>query len=304
MEKTVRVPEEAAMNHPSATQAPCLVDEFAPTSEIAVPLMAHDRHDPAVTLAQELAERWGLSVHLVHVRLPDDPVDSDRLETLRAAVRARHPGTEVSSTLVAGENVPEAVAPVIPSGALIVMSSEHADRAGTASIAEGILRATGGPAMVIGPNADYEDIAKPVIIALDGSPTAEDALGCAVAFAESMGQQLQLVQVVAPSTSAHVAQLRAEGQRVSESGYLQSVAERLSKAGHTVGWEVVHETDVVHGLLSAANHMGSGVVVLGTHGDSGLARRMLGSTAMGLVAASKSPVLVVETGGRDEIEIT
>ncbi len=291
------------MNHPSATQAPCLVDEFVPTSEIVVPLMAHDRHDPAVTLAQVLAERWGLGVHLVHVRLRNDPVDSDRLETVRAAVRARHPGTEVSSTLVAGESIPEAVAPVIPSSALIVMTSEHADQAGTTSVAEGILKATGGPAMVIGPNADHEDIAKPVIVALDGSPTAEDALACAVAFAESIEQRLQLVHVVAPSTSAHVARLRAEGQRVSESGYVQSVAERLSKAGHNAGWEVVHETDVVRGLLSAAKRMGDGVVVLGTHGDSGLARRMLGSTAMGLVAASKSPVLVVVTGGRDEIEI-
>ena len=292
------------MNDSTRTQAPNLTDEFAATSEIVVPLMAHDRHEPALSVAHNLAQRWNLGIHIVHVRLPDDPVDNDRLEAIRSAFSQRFPGTDTSSTLVSGEQIAEALAPIIPPTALTIMRSMHADQGGIASIAGSILRAIAGPALIIGPNADYEDLSRPVVVALDGSPTAERAIDCAVAFAASIGQRLQLVQVIDPSTSAHVARLRSDGQRVAESGYLQSVADRLLASGHNVGWEVIHGTDVVRGLLSAVQHLGGGVVVLGTHGDSGIARRMLGSTAMGLVATSVSPVLVVVTAGRDEPELT
>lgn len=292
------------MNRADATTAPCLTDEFEPITEIAVPLAGQQRHESALTLANALAEHWGLGVHIVHVRLPADPVDNDRLEEVRAAFRARHPQTEVSSTLLAAATVPEAVASAVPSTALIVMSSEHADRSGSSSTAEAILRSTGGPALLVGPHADYEDVAKPVIVALDGSPTAEGALDCAVAFSAALGQRLELVQVIDPATSAHVARLRSGGQQVSESGHVRAVAERLIADGHNVGWEVVHDTDPIRGLLAVEHRMGAGVIVVGSHGDSGLVRRMLGSTAMGLVAESSAPVLVMATGGRDEIEIT
>ncbi len=292
------------MNHSSRTEAPKLVDEFVATSEIVVPLVGQDRHEPALTVANDLARRWGVPVHMLHVRQSDDSVDNDRLEEIRAAFRGRFPATEVNSTLVSGNDVAKAAAEAIPASALIVMRSMQAAEPRVSSMAEEILRATGGPALMIGSNADYEDLSRPVVVALDGSSTAEAAVDGAVAFAASIGQRVQLVQVVDPSTSAHVGKLRAEGQRVAESGHLQSIAERLQAAGHQVGWEVVHETDVVRGLLSAVKHLGAGIVALGSHGNSGLVRSMLGSTAMGLVAASPYPVLVVSTGGRDDLEIT
>ena len=297
-------PEEAAVNNARIKTAPCLTGEFEPTSEIAVPVLGRDRSDPALTLANDLATRWGVGVHIVHVRLPDDPVDNDRLEAVRAAFAGRHPGTEVESTLVAGDSVPESLIPVIAPKALIVMRSEHASEGGSASVAEGILRMADGPCLITGVEADHEDLDRPVLAALDGSPTSERALDTAVAFAESINQRLVLVQVVTPAISAHVAKLRSEGQQVSESGHLRSVAQRLGEAGHQVGWEIVHTEDAVAGILGAARRLEGGVIVLGTHGDSGLARRMLGSTAMGLVAKSSSPVLVVTTGGHDEVEIS
>jgi len=292
------------MSEARIEQPPCLTGEFEPTSEITVPVLARDRHDPSLTLASELAARWGVGVHIVHVRLPDDPVDNDRLEEIRSAFRARHPNTEVASTLVAGESVPEAFAPVVAPRALTVMRSEHAARGGSASVAEGIMRLAGGPCLIIGADADHEHLDRPVVIALDGSPTAERALDTAVAFAESIDQRLVLVQVVTSATSAHVAKLRSEGQRVSESGHLRSIADRLADNGHQVGWEVVHADDAVTGILGAVRSLGAGVITLGTHGDSGLARRMLGSTAMGLVAEGSCPVLMATTGGHDELEIS
>lgn len=292
------------MNYPSATRAPSLSDEDVPISEIVVPLVGVERHERALTLAHEYAVRWGAGVHIVHVRLENDPVDLRRLDTVREAFRARYPETDVRSTLVEGQSVPAEIAALVSSSSLIVMSSEHANRGGSASTAEDILRRTGGPALLIGSNADHEHVGGPVTVALDGSPTSEGAISCAVAFANSLGERLMLLQVVSPSTTQHVARLRSEGQRVSESGYLRSVADRLSEDGHRVDWEVIHETDVVRGLLAAAHQCGSGTIVIGTHGDTGLTRRMLGSTAMGLVAASSQPILVVKTGSQDQPELS
>lgn len=292
------------MNYSSATHAPSLSDKAVPISEIVVPLLAIERHERALTLAHEYAIRWGIGVHIVHVRIQNDPVDLNRLDTVREAFRARYPDTEVRSTLIEGESIPAEMASFVSSSSVIVMSSEHASRGGSASTAEEILRRTGGPALLIGSNADHEHVGGPVTVALDGSPTSEGALSCAVAFADSLGEPLMLLQVVNPSTTQHIARLRSEGQRVSESGYLRSVAARLLEDGHRVDWEVIHETDVVSGLLAAAHQCGSGTIVIGTHGDTGLARRMLGSTAMGLVAASSQPILVVKTGSADQPELS
>ena len=291
------------MPHPSSTDAPCLTDEFSPITEITVPIQGDQRYERALSVAATLADRWKLAVHIVHVRLPDDPVDNDRLESVRAAFQARHPQIPTESTLVAGDAVAGALDPVVPSTALIVMSSDHADRDGSASTAEEILRHLGGPALLVGPQADSEHVVASVTVALDGSPTAERALRAAVAFATSLDSRVELVQVVNKATADHVARLREEGENVSESGYLRSVADRLTAEGHNVGWEVVRDEDPVHGLISSNKSLGGGPIVIGTHGDTGLARRMLGSTAMGLVAANNFPVLVVTTGGRDEAEL-
>lgn len=291
------------MTDQSATRAPCLTDDFDPITEIAVPVRADRRYDRALAVAAKLAERWNVPVHIVHVRIQGDPVDNDRLEVIRSAFDAQHPLIRTESTLVSDDDVAGALESVVPATALIVMSSDHADHDGSTSTAEEILRRLGGPALMVGPHADSEHVIAPITVALDGSPTAERALTAAVAFAASINSRIELVQVVNKATSDHVARLRAEGQNVSESGYLRDVADRMSAEGHNVGWAVVHDEDPVHALIGANESVGGGPIVVGTHGDTGLSRRMLGSTAMGLVADNNFPVLVVTTGGRDEPEL-
>ena len=70
------------MTDPSATQAPCLTGEFDPITEIAVPIRANRRYDRALEVAATLAGRWIVPVHIVHVRVQNDPVDNDRLDVI------------------------------------------------------------------------------------------------------------------------------------------------------------------------------------------------------------------------------
>ena len=243
-----------------------------------------------------------MPVRLLHIRLPDDPVDNDQLESIRAAFHGRHPQIPIESTLVSGEDVAAAVESIVGRSSFVLMRSDHVDREATPSIAERILRKV-GVAMIVGPSADADHVFGPVTIALDGSPTAERAIDVGMAFAQSIGRSVELVQVVDASTSAHVARLRAGGERVSESGYLMSVAERLEDEERHVSWEVIHAEDPVVGVSSVVERAGGGPIVLGSHGDSSLGRRLLGSTAMGLVAESRYPVLVVSTGNNGEPEL-
>lgn len=286
----------------TTASAPCLIGEFEQVTEIAVPVRGTDRYERSLAVAATLAARWGVPVRIMHVRSEDDPVGNDRLEQIRSDFAHLHPEVVVGSTLVVGDDIAESVEAVTPPTALVVMSSDHADRGSTKSTAERILRAV-GVALIVGPDADSEHVLGPVNVALDGSPTAEGALAAAGSFARSLDQRLELVQVVDAATSAHVARLRAVGEKVSESGYLQGVVEQLGRQGQPAGWEVVHAEDPVEGVLAAAQRRGGGPIVVGSHGASGLPRRMLGSTAMGLVAGNTHPVLVVTTRAPDEAEL-
>ena len=74
--------------------------------------------------------------------------------------------------------------------------------------------------------------------------------------------------------------------------YLDAVAERLRAKGLRV------ELDVAHGepaeqLLRRSEAGGADLIVMSSHGRSGLQRMWLGSVAMKVVEASSVPVLVV-----------
>ncbi len=220
------------MNETAANTAPCLISEFDQVTEIAVPIAGTERYERSLAVAAILASRWGVPVRIMHVRSEGDVVGNDRLEQIRTAFDHQHPEVVAGSTLVAGDDVAESVEAVTPPTALVVMSSDHADRRPIGSMAERILRVV-GVALIVGPDADSEHVLGPVTVALDGSPTAERALDAACSFARSFDQRLELVQVVDGATSAHVARLREAGEQVSESGYLRSVVKRLADARAT-----------------------------------------------------------------------
>jgi nucleotide-binding universal stress UspA family protein len=74
--------------------------------------------------------------------------------------------------------------------------------------------------------------------------------------------------------------------------YLEQQAEPLRRAGITV------ETQIVNGrpadaILHSATEAQAGLIVMATHGRSGLQRLWLGSVAMKVVQGSTLPVLLV-----------
>jgi nucleotide-binding universal stress UspA family protein len=151
----------------------------------------------------------------------------------------------------------------------------------------------------------------PILVPLDGSARAESALPIAQYLAECLDTPLLLARVVTPMPAAYAAPyasmppgtldpsmslppetyqnlLNSEKQQADT--YLNAQAQALA-AGLHVG-EVVAEGDPASELLDICAEAQVGMVVMTTHGRTGLARFALGSVADRLVRYSHVPVLL------------
>ena len=136
-----------------------------------------------------------------------------------------------------------------------------------------------------------------VLCATDFSPTAELALAHAEALARRHGAKLVLAHVIEPwPTTPYppiaVADEAERTLREAATKRLEAVRASLARAGLDVTCRVVvggpgHET------IELARSLGSDVIVVGTHGRTGIAHVVYGSTAEYIVRRSPIPVLTV-----------
>jgi len=138
-----------------------------------------------------------------------------------------------------------------------------------------------------------------IFVPLDGSPLAEQSLPHAARLAELLGASLLLARVpetmIVPVMSAGIWITQeiepAEAHEHAEA-YLAGVARRPELAGHTVQ-TLLPGHPVADGLLRAVEMTHPRLVVMTTHGRSGLGRWVLGSIADKIVHAAPVPVYVV-----------
>lgn len=270
--------------------------QLATFTEIVVPLAPEHHGGRGLTVAAALAERWDVPIRLISVdeTAPVGAVSiaaGGRLEDAKAALTARHPALAVSDVMLGAVDDPvAALDDLLTSGDLVVLATDAAGSDVGPSFAESLADRWGGPLLLIGPHArvDLDMVAgAEMLVGIDGSALAERSLPLALAMAHRFGLRPVLVQVVPTGHSAHLKRLRARGEAVSESAYLRDVAERL----HT-GWEIVHDDDPVGALVQMGTERHAPLIVLSTHGATGLARQVFGSVCMGVVAAARCPVLV------------
>ena len=136
-----------------------------------------------------------------------------------------------------------------------------------------------------------------VLVPIDFSPYAEHALDYAVAFAQKLQARVTLLHVIQPPlvagadmgvwpSPAFVDELEAAITSDME-GYLA----RVTAAG------LAGEIAVVHGvpfqeILDTAKARQVDLIVMGTHGRTGLSHVLLGSVAEKVVRLAPCPVLV------------
>ena len=142
-----------------------------------------------------------------------------------------------------------------------------------------------------------------IMVPLDGSAFAERAVEAAIALARTGNVRVHLVQAheppIVPSSPDVLVPYDAEWDAVrrrEEQEYLQTVANRVSeRAGVPVRSEVVDGPPAMS-LAMYARDMEVDLIVMTTHGRSGLSRLWLGSVADGVVRRSGVPVLLIRAG--------
>ncbi|MEL7157010.1 MAG: universal stress protein, partial [Actinomycetota bacterium] len=293
-------PHELQEDSPMATttndHAPRLFDGEQ-VAEILVPIRAGRTAERGVALAGRYAERWQVPVRLLHVRTADDP--SLGVDTARLNLAFTHEDIEVVGVECEADDIPAGVAAEADDRSLLFLATDHGSQwEETGSVGEAVLQQS-QMLVLCGRHCEEPPVGHSIVVPLDGSSRAEAALEPALALATERGTRVWLVTAVPEATVATVARLRAQGEDVSESGYLRAVADALAAEGHDVGWEVVHNDDPVAGVLSFAEAEGSSMIVAATHGDTGVAKRLFGSICLGLVERGPVPVLVVRTDGHD-----
>jgi len=133
-----------------------------------------------------------------------------------------------------------------------------------------------------------------VLIAVDGSPHSDHALGIGVALARRLGAEVGLVTVVDPAPAVA---LEGGAPSVDILTILrQEAVQTLEKAkAHAAGARVsahLREGAPATEILHAATQWGASLIVVGSHGRTGLSRLFMGSKAESVARHADVPVLV------------
>lgn len=225
----------------------------------------------------------------------------------RAAEPFHHQGREVETIVFGGdpaERILEAAADVD----LIVMATHGRGAVGRAlfgGVADGVARRASAPTLVV--RADEHPAAAPtvtrIVVPLDGSALAEEALPHAARLGAVLGVGLHLVRVAeahlvwdtmaasALVTAAYEDALTAA--RREATAYLADRIRAVGGLGLPVSSEV--RTGGPAAELLAALEPGD-LVAMTSHGRGGVRRWLAGSVAEILVREAAAPVLLVRAG--------
>jgi nucleotide-binding universal stress UspA family protein len=137
----------------------------------------------------------------------------------------------------------------------------------------------------------------PIIVPLDGSDLAETALPYAAALAEALQTHLVLVTAWEGTESELGTTFPSMAMEIEKSAtnyftmYLDGIRARFGRADQTR--TMVRPGEAAEEILKAIDETGARMLVIATHGRSGVGRWVYGSTAGRLLRASHVPVVAV-----------
>jgi nucleotide-binding universal stress UspA family protein len=228
-----------------------------------------------------LAERRPLRVTLFGALSRDASRPGTESYLARAAEALRGPRIDVRCETCFGDPAPSIVAHSISDNVDFIAMTTHG-RSGVrrllmGSVTEKVLRQATVPLVTCRPGCRMEGWAH--VVALDGSPRAENILDDLLPLSRITGATLHLLHV---SSGAPKAVVRS---------YLKQLALRTKALGVNVATAVRQGSAPVE-ILQYATEVRAGVVALATHGRTGLKRVLMGSVAEEVLRKSTCPVLL------------
>jgi nucleotide-binding universal stress UspA family protein len=137
-----------------------------------------------------------------------------------------------------------------------------------------------------------------VLVPLDGSPLAEIALPKAVELLSGPHATLILLRAAHATTRPGADPIDAQVAVVHEAeSYLAAVAARLCGQGLTQVVRSVWYSSAAKAIIDAARLRSADLIVMSTHGRSGLQRAFRGSVAEAVLRGTRTPILLIQAGG-------
>ncbi len=291
---------------------------------IMVPLDGSALAERALPYAAAVARASGAKVYLVRAAMahtaPGTDVTRGEVDSVDAAeeyldgVAGILPREQVETAVFYGSPQEAIVEEIALRKVDLVVMATHG-RSGVSrllhgSVAAGVLAHSPVPILLVRAWQEEHTAASlagspRLLVPLDGSPFAEAALPVAAVAAATLGGTIALVRAVPVPDQV---QTNDQGQIVSyvdqevnalereAAQYLRAVAGRLEDGGGPASGVHVHVGDPVQGIIAAGRELGAAMVVMATHGRTGLARLRLGSVAEGVLRDGHLPLLLTRPG--------
>ncbi len=269
------------------------------------------RSDRATSRALLLAKQWEAGISIVHVVDDDQPDQLIKaatreaeqiLKTMRDTFRDVH-RVDCEFSIAVGEAFAGVLSSADETGADIIVVGPHRRQilkdVFTGTTAERIIRKSSRPVLMANgpPTGDYRS----VLVATDLSPASVPALRICTDFQLASYAEVSLAYVFDTPASGHlrraslskeevedyISQEQADAQQ-AVSGFLQ----QHSFEPDRIMLRPEHGS-VVSAIEEAAGECNADLVIVGTHGRSGLSKALLGSVTEALMRTSERDVLAV-----------
>lgn len=141
---------------------------------------------------------------------------------------------------------------------------------------------------------------KHILVPVDGSTNAAQAVDKAAGLAQAFGSAVTLVTVIDNYPFTGVGGEFAYGQVEYMAAATANAHNALNKAemaitalGLVCAKRAVEEHVIHEGILNIAREVGADLIVMGSHGRHGLEKLLMGSVTLRVLGRSPVPVLVV-----------
>lgn len=141
---------------------------------------------------------------------------------------------------------------------------------------------------------------KHILVPVDGSATAQLAIQKALGLANAFGSCVTAIYVINPYPFTGVGTDFAYGQAeylsaatAQANAAIKHAKSALEEAGVSVETSLIEAPATWRGIVQAAESVQADLIVMGSHGRSGLEKLLLGSVTQAVLTHTHLPVLVV-----------
>jgi nucleotide-binding universal stress UspA family protein len=271
-------------------------------SEVAERAFSHATH---------LADRFSAEIHVLNVVPPTKPEYAQPMDYLKEGAFG---GPPIERVTLVHRQIEESSAPMAVLAYaddndvdLIVMGThgrKGLDRLFIGSVAEEVLRLATTPVLTVhgeGRSRGADHVER-ILVPVDFSDHSKLSVTYARELAASYGARVELVHVVEDTTLPAVYGL--EPQQTSTPEVLRRIDQGLEAliadapgANVPVTASVIHGNPV-RGILDYSEESGADLIVIATHGLSGLRRLLMGSVSERIVRSAPCPVFTIKSFGK------